>query len=263
MALKPRLWFIFHASWIALAGCGGGGDAGTTSTNSASTASATVGATGGTVATGDGAAAAAFPANALATNTTVTIAPSTSAPANARLVSGTAYDFGPSGNFAQPVQLKLKYAATSLPASALESRLVMYTLVAGAWQPVAGSTVDTVGHTVSASVTHFSTYAVLADNQFAGNYSGSYLGGSTGNWTATVDTAGAIVAAATGGFTGTGSVSFTGASTIPLNGSGTSQGFAITFGGNFTLASNGTSVSALGTWNSSSGQSGTWSGNKN
>ena len=263
MALKLRLWFVSVASWIVLAACGGGGDGGSTNSAVPTTASATVGTAGGTVATGDSTATAVFPANAFASNTTVTIAPSTSAAANARLVSGTAYDFGPSGNFAQPVQLKLKYAATGLPAGALESRLVMYTLVAGAWQPVVGSTVDTTARTVSASVTHFSTYAVLADNQFAGNYSGIYGGGSTGTWTATVDTAGTIAAAATGGFTGTGSVTFTGASTIPLNGSGTSQGFAITFGGNFTLASNGTSVSAAGTWSSSSGQTGTWSGNKN
>ena len=261
MTAKLRLWFVAVASCIALAGCGG--DAGGTSTTSPTMASATVDAAGGTVATGDGTATAVFPANAFASNTTVTIAPGTSVPANSRLVSGTAYDFGPSGNFAQQAQLKLKYSAASLPAGALESRLVMYTVVAGAWQPVAGSTVDTSAHTVSASVTHFSTYAVLADNQFAGNYSGIYGGGSTGTWTSTVDTTGAIAAAATGGFTGTGSVNFTGASPIPLNGSGSSQGFTITFGGNFTLASNGTSVSAAGTWSSSSGQTGTWSGNKN
>lgn len=263
MALTTRKWFIAAAAFSALMGCGGGGDADTASTTSATTASTMVGTTGGTVATGDGLATAVFPANAFANNTTVTIAPSASPPSNARLVSGTAYDFGPSGTLAQPAQLKLKYSLGNLPAGALESKLVLYTVAAGVWQPVAGSAVDTAAHTVTASVTHFSTYAVLADNQFAGSYRGSYGGGSSGTWAATVDTAGAIAASATGGFTGTGSVNFTGASTIPLNGSGSSQGFAITFGGNFTLASNGTSVSAAGTWSSSSGQTGTWSGNKN
>ena len=47
-----------------------------------------------------------------------------------------------------------------------------------------------------------------------------------------------------------------------LTGLGTSQGFAITFGGNFTLVGGGPGVSAAGTWNSSSGQTGTWNGSK-
>lgn len=262
MTKRLRFWLLAIATGAALAGCGGGGDSPVAATPLPASGSGSIGATGGTVATGDGMANVVFPAGAFASTTNITIAPSPSAPADARLLSGTAYDFGPSGNFAQPAQLKLKYSASGLPAGALESRLVLYTVVGGVWQPVAGSTVDTSAHTVSASVMHFSTYAVLAENQFAGNYRGSYVGGSTGTWTATVDTAGAIAAVATGGFTGTGSVNFNGASTIPLNGSGSSQGFAITFGGNFTLAPNGTSVSAAGSWSSSSGQTGTWSGDK-
>jgi hypothetical protein len=68
-------------------------------------------------------------------------------------------------------------------------------------------------------------------------------------------------ATATGGFTGTSNVSFTGASQIPLSGSGTSQGATITFAGTFTLAADGT-VAAAGTWNSNGGDSGTWTGGK-
>ena len=63
MALKLRLWFVSVASWIVLAACGGGGDAGSTSSTSPTMASATVGAAGGTVATGDSMATAVFPAN--------------------------------------------------------------------------------------------------------------------------------------------------------------------------------------------------------
>lgn len=262
MDYKIGLWLIQAIAGIFVAGCGGGGGDLVPATPNAQTASATVGTAGGTVATGDATATAVFPPNAFAADTTVTIAPSASAPANARLVSGTAFDFGPSGNFAQPARVTLKYLPANLPAGALESHLVMYTVAGGVWQPVAGSTVDTATHAVLASVTHFSSYALLADNQFAGSYSGTYGGGSSGTWAATVDTAGAIAASATGGFTGTGTVNFTGASTIPLAGSGSSQGFAITFGGNFSLASNGTSVSAAGTWSSSSGLTGTWLGDK-
>lgn len=139
----------------------------------------------------------------------------------------------------------------------------MYTAVSGAWQPVAGSTVDTVAHTVSAPVTHFSVFAILADNQFAGSYNGTYTGtGIAGTWKATVGTDGNLAATASGGFVGATTVSFTGASTIPLAGSGTSQGNTVTFAGSFTLQSNGTDVSASGTWSSSNGQSGTWMGSK-
>ena len=108
----------------------------------------------------------------------------------------------------------------------------------------------------------FSLYGVLADNQFAGNYAGNYAGGSIGTWNANVKVDGSLSATATGPFAGTGSVTFGGASTIPLTGSGTAQGFAITFAGNFSLVGSGPGVSAAGDWSSSSGQTGTWVGNK-
>lgn len=250
---------------VTLAACGGGDDGGSAAPAVANTGTGTIGSAGGTVATGTGVATAEFPAGALAANTAVTIAASSSAPASTRVVSGTAFDFGPSMTFAQPARVTLKYAPANLPTGSLESRLVMYTAVAGAWQPVAGSTVDTTAHTVSASVTHFSTYAVLANNQFSGSYAGTFNGnaGTSGTWQATVDTGGAIAATATGGFIGTGSVGFNGASTIPLNGSGTSQGITVTFGGTFALQPNGTSVLASGTWSATGVETGTWTGNKN
>ena len=44
---------------------------------------------------------------------------------------------------------------------------------------------------------------------------------------------------------------------------GASQGYGgITFGGIFTLVRGGPGVSAAGTWNSRSGQTGTWNGGK-
>ena len=69
---------------------------------------------------------------------------------------------------------------------------------------------------------------------FAGTYASSCAGDSGGTRNATVDVAGAISDTATGPFAVTGSVTFGGVSTIPLTGSGTSQGFAITFSGKFT-----------------------------
>jgi hypothetical protein len=253
--------YLCAIALLALAACGGGGDGGTGTPAAVDSGSATITTSGGTVATTSGAAKVVLPAGALTTNTVISITGTATAPANARLLASTAYDFGPTGAFAQPVTITVKYLPTNLPSGALESRLALYTVSGGVWQAVAGSTVDTVAHTVSAPVSHFSTYGVLANSQFAGTYSGTFSGGSSGNWNATVDTAGAISATASGGFVGQGSVSFNGTSNIPLAGTGTSQGFSVTFNGNFALQGNNTTVLANGTWNSSSGQTGSWTGN--
>ena len=81
---------------ITLAACGGGGDD-ASSTPAATPGTGTIGASGGTVASANGVATAVFPVSAFATDTAVTIAASSSAPTSAQLVSGTAFDFGPSG----------------------------------------------------------------------------------------------------------------------------------------------------------------------
>ena len=258
--MKANRWIVGVAAVLAtlLAGCGGGGGGSDPLVVDAGTA--VIGSTGGTVATTSGAAKAVFPANAVNANTTITITASSQAPASSRLISGTAYEFSPSGALAQPVSVTLRYDPARLPAGALQSKLVVYKAVNGAWVAVPNSVVDTVAYTVTAPLSSFSIYGLLADNQFAGNYAGSYSGTSAGTWTAAVNVDGSLTATATGGFAGTGSVTYTGASTIPLSGSGTSQGFVITFGGTFSLLTNG--VSASGTWLSSGGESGNWVGGK-
>lgn len=250
---------------LALSACGGGGHSAGQTGVGGDQGTGVIGPSGGTVSADNNAAAVTFPANAFSSGTTVTVATSQTAPPSNRLVTGTAYDFGPSGQFAAPAVLTLKYSPANIPAGALESRLVIYTASAGTWQAVPGSTVDLVAHTVSATVDHFSTYAILADNQFAGSYSGSFSGTQStgGTWAATVDAAGNLSGTATGGFVGTGSVSFNGTSTIPLAGSGTSQGFTVTFAGTFVLQPDGRNVTATGTWGSTNGTAGTWTGAKN
>lgn len=99
------------------------------------------------------------------------------------------------------------------------------------------------------------------NNPFMGNYAGSYVGGQSGTWAATINVDGTITATATGGFVGTGSVNSAGTATIALDGTGASQGFTITFSGAFALQSNGT-MTGSGTWTSSSGLTGTWSGTR-
>ena len=260
--MKTNRWILAIAALVAavVTGCGGGG--GGSDPPAGDTGSAVIGAAGGTVATQNGAAKAVFPANAVAANTTITIAASSQAPASTRLIDGTAHEFTSSGPLAQPVSVTLRYDPAKLPSGALQSRLVIYKAVGGAWVAVPNSNVDTVAYTVSAPLSSFSLYGVLADNQFAGNYAGTYAGTSTGTWNASVNVDGSLSATATGPFAGTGSVTFGGASTIPLAGTGTSQGFAITFAGNFTLVGSGPGVSAAGSWTSSSGERGTWVGSK-
>ena len=97
------------------------------------------------------------------------------------------------------------------------------------------------------------------NNPFLGNYAGSYAGGQSGTWAATINVDGMISATATGGFVGNGSVNAAGTATIALDGTGASQGFTITFSGAFALQSNGT-MTGSGTWTSSSGLTGTWAG---
>ena len=261
--MKTTRWILAMATLVAavLTGCGGGGGGGS-DPPTVDSGSAVIGSAGGTVATQSGAAKAVFPANAVNANTTFTITASSQVPANLRLVDGTAFEFGPSVPLAQPVSVTLRYDPAKLPSGALQSKLVLYKAVNGAWVAVPNSSVDTLASTVTAPLSSFSTYGLLADSQFNGTYAGTYAGASSGTWNATVNVDGAISATATGPFAGTGSVTFGGVSTIPLKGSGTSQGFDINFGGNFTLVGGGPGVSAAGTWSSSSGQTGTWNGSK-
>ena len=262
--MKTTRWILATATLVAavLTACGGGGGSGGSNPPTVDSGSAVIGSAGGTVATQSGAAKAVFPANAVNADTTVAITASSQAPTSSRLVDGTAYEFGPSGPLAQPVAVTLRYDPAKIPSGALQSKLVIYKAVNGAWVAVPNSSVDTVASTVTAPVSSFSTFGLLADSQFNGSYAGTYAGNSSGTWNATVSVDGAISATATGPFAGTGSVTFGGVSTIPLTGSGASQGFVITFGGNFTLVGSGPGVSAAGTWTSSSGQTGTWNGSK-
>jgi uncharacterized protein YjdB len=102
------------------------------------------------------------PADAVTSATPLSVAPSTAYGADARVVKGTPFDFGPSGAaFAKPVDLKIKYDPANLPAGTEESALELYLSTSTGWQVVAGSVADTAANVVSAPVSHFSTYAIL------------------------------------------------------------------------------------------------------
>ncbi len=107
-------------------------------------------------------------------------------------------------------------------------------------------------------------FAVMAsgDNPFAGSYSGSYAGYENGTWTASVSSDGTItlsvISPSVGAFSGSGTVSPSGDSLVATSGRAGAVDFTITWTGKFVQQGGGATGS--GTWVSTSGASGTWSG---
>jgi uncharacterized protein YjdB len=117
---------------------------------------------GGTVTAAAGNVIVQVPAQALASATAITVAPVPNPQPDPKLIPGTAYDFGPTGtSFAQPVTLKIKYDAATLPAGANPAQFRVHKLVGTTWTVLAGSTVDVPTKTVTGQTSSFSTYAVL------------------------------------------------------------------------------------------------------
>jgi hypothetical protein len=77
---------------------------------------------------------------------------------------GLYYDFGPSGTtFSSLINITLKYDPAALPAGADQSMLYIawWDISAGQWVSLP-CIVDPVNHTVTATVSHFTIYSVLA-----------------------------------------------------------------------------------------------------
>jgi uncharacterized protein YjdB len=121
-----------------------------------------ISAAGSTFSAQGGAVSVTAPAGAVTQTSSVTVGPASGAPANPRLLAGTAFLFGPSQlAFAQPVTITIKYDPALVTAGNLESGLQLYELVGTSWRAVAGSSVDLSGKTASGGVTHAGTYAVM------------------------------------------------------------------------------------------------------
>ena len=121
-----------------------------------------VSATGTTFSAQGGSVNVVVPAGAVAQTSSITVGPATSTPPSTRLVTGSAFDFGPPGlTFAQPVTITLKYNPSSIPAGNQEAGLQLYEVVGSSWRLVTGSTVNIDAKTVSGAVTRVATYAVM------------------------------------------------------------------------------------------------------
>jgi hypothetical protein len=219
-----------------------------------------------------------FPADTFAKSTTVTITPTVNFPSSPSIVRGTSYEFGPPGAFAKTATLRIRYAPENLPKGALENYLAMYTVENGKWVKVAGSTVDTALKSVSAPISHFSTYAAFAENQFQTSptsqnsqtsqaYIGVYSGTTSGTWTGTIDAYGVFdVSADNGRVIGIGRINYEGNTEIGLSGTATGR-CRPTFNGTATYI-DGTRATLSGTWSddpaldATCGGRGIWSGQK-
>ena len=127
-----------------------------------------VSSTGGTLNVESGLVRLVLPADAVASTTNVSVVPSIAMATDPRVVKGTAFDFGPVGTtFAKPVTLVLKYDRANLPAGTEEATLEIYLSTTTGWQVVPGSVVDLSAETVTAQLSHFSTYAILIPDAVA------------------------------------------------------------------------------------------------
>ena len=75
------------------------------------------------------------------------------------------YDIGPDGaTFDPPITITVKYDPDDIPAGVKEANLgiAIWDEAAGNWIELEGCVVDTVNHTITAPVSHFTTFSVVA-----------------------------------------------------------------------------------------------------
>ena len=91
---------------------------------------------------------------------TLTVGPSTTGPASSEVVPNTTYAFGPAGTtFDTPLTLTLKYDS-NLVSREDRSGLRVMLHVGDSWVEATGSTADTLAHTVTTQLSHFSHYGI-------------------------------------------------------------------------------------------------------
>jgi hypothetical protein len=133
----------------------------------------TVGAAADTIITSDGIIKLIFPANALSSDTTITIGVQNTHPSAEGFITGSCYEFGPTNiHFNSAVSLVISYNRTSLPTAINENSLRICKNSGDTWQQIPGSTVDTVNGTVRGDIRSFSSYGIVGWNGdiYAGDF---------------------------------------------------------------------------------------------
>lgn len=121
-----------------------------------------VGPAGGTLSFLGGTVTLAFAPGAVAADTAIDVQAATIADRHPAPLTGSSYELQPSGiRFAQPVRLTLRYDAAQVPADMDAQTLHIGKSTADGWASL-DSTVDAAAGTVSADLTGFSQYGVIA-----------------------------------------------------------------------------------------------------
>jgi len=161
----------------------------TTTTTLATTTITTTTTTPGTFVSSDSVASIFIPSGVIghdasgAAFSQITITPVTNPPtppSNANGI-GLYYDFEPSGaTFTDPINITIKYDPLALPAGADQSKLYIawWDTTTGEWINLP-SVVDQVNHTITARVTHFTTYSAFIPKT-PGSKNGWVIGGISG-----------------------------------------------------------------------------------
>jgi hypothetical protein len=125
---------------------------------SAGTAQATIGPSGGSVASPDGVITVSIPPGALDHAVTFTIG-ATAAPLSGAV--GPVFEVGPSGTrFAAPASVAIRYTPAELEGGT-PSDLVVATVFGGNWQALAAGLVDPATSTVSGETPHLSPFGLV------------------------------------------------------------------------------------------------------
>lgn len=161
--MARKVWLL--ATLLLVAGCGGsGGGSSSSGGNGGGSGTLVKHDVGGAISSGR--ATVVIPAEALESDTRITVTPASgtlpAAPNGYQVLSGTVFDLGPSGTtFSTPATLTLTYNPSSVPTGIASSTIGVYTVASGAWQLVSGSSVDETNHKVTVPLAHFSVYALL------------------------------------------------------------------------------------------------------
>jgi hypothetical protein len=130
-----------------------------------------IGPEGGAVASLDGRARVQIPAGALTQSTAISVTAVSTPPRG--VLAGTAVALHPTGlTFEAPVELRIDYDESALPAGLPPTALTVVTLSNGIhWREVVGGSVDAAAGRVTVELQHFSTYG-LTIGRFGAELSG-------------------------------------------------------------------------------------------
>ena len=98
---------------------------------------------------------------------TITVAPQSTPPppTTSSNIIGVTYDFGPNGAaFNPPISMTISYDSANIPIGVSETSLVLayYDTAAGQWVTIQDGVVDTIKHTITVPVSHFTLFTALA-----------------------------------------------------------------------------------------------------